>query len=589
MKALTDNVVPYIPESAPFSPAQRGWLNGYLAGLCSRDGIESPFVSPESGATGKNEKFLILYGSQTGNAESAAKQLAKKLKKSRPDIQLMSLDEFDPSQVPEPVTLAILTSTYGDGEPPDNAATFVSRLTSDEDYSAHNIKFSVFGFGDSNYPDFNACARTIDEWFVKRGSTRIHPPVFADVDFESGLESWQSEIINLVLSSGQPAAGFGSAVVTDTGGETSEDTQVFSRKNPFMAKVLENYNLNNPLSSKQTHHLSLGIDPDRLPYQPGDALGVIPGNASHEVQNILEMSRLDGAESVQTPDGREMTLEQALTGYFDIHNLRKECVTALAKLDRNGPWNDRLAAYNNLRLSELLELTKVIIPTGNYLTSLLKPIQPRLYSISSSPLAHNGEVHVTAGVVIYQYEDFHRKGLCSNYLKELEAGKSVNVYIHENKIFKLPADQSRDIIMIGPGTGIAPFRGFLHHRMHSGSPGRNWLFFGDQRLDHDFLYQTELNGFLESGFLTRLDTAFSRDQHEKIYVQNRMRENAAELIDWLESGACLYVCGDAKRMAKDVESALIDIVAAVLAKSPDQALEYINTLKQQNRYLRDVY
>ena len=590
MMAITENIVPYIPESAPFTPAQRGWLNGYLAGLCnsSAPGIYDGGQKADT-KTKSLDNIFVLFGSQTGNAESAAKKFSKKLKTDFPQTSLMSLDDYKFPAQSDPVILLILTSTYGEGEPPDNAINFVATLKSDDNLRCENIKYSIFGFGDSSYPDFNACAKFIDETLASKGGVRLCPSVFSDVEFESELEAWKLQVSDIITKPSKISSGVPSVDSNLNNTRATDEPIEISKKNPYTATVIENYNLNNSLSAKQTQHVSLEIDMDMLPYQTGDALGVIPQNCPDEIRKILDLAKLSPEEEVVIHEGEKSPLQKALTEYYDIHNLRKECISALEKLDRDGPWIQRYPSINEMRLVEILELTGIVIPTGNYLTSVLKPIQPRLYSISSSPDAHKGQVHVTVGVVSYNYENYTRKGLCSNYLKGLEVGKSTSVYIHANSQFKLPDDPSRDLIMIGPGTGIAPFRGFLHHRRHSAATGKNWLFFGDQKAEFDFLYKDEIMEFLESGHLTKLCTAFSRDQAEKIYVQNRIKENASELVEWIESGAYIYVCGDASRMAKDVECALLEVIGSVLGKSPDESDNYLKSLKSEKRYLRDVY
>lgn len=380
--------------------------------------------------------------------------------------------------------------------------------------------------------------------------------------------------------------------------KVDKDPQCFGKKNPFPAEILNNYNLNGEGSAKQTHHIELSLDGSDLEYEVGDSLGVYPLNPSETVDEILKALPFNTKEDVPLPDGREAPLREALIQYYDIRKLTKPLLQTwqqrsgspmLRAIVQSG---DKEAMDEFIWGRELIDLVRdypADFVDGEEFVSILKKLQPRLYSIASSPNAHPGEVHLTVGVVRYQSHYRDRGGVCSTFLSDRSGGLKPGVFVHHNKAFRLPENTAANVIMVGPGTGIAPFRAFLEERKVSGAKGQNWLFFGDQHEASDFIYQVELDAMQKDGSLNRLDTAFSRDQSEKIYVQNRMEQNGAELWKWLESGAYFYVCGDASRMAKDVDAALHTIARQHGGLSEDQAADYIKQLRKEKRYSRDVY
>ncbi|MEM9160457.1 MAG: flavodoxin domain-containing protein [Verrucomicrobiota bacterium] len=567
--------VPYIPDNAPFTTEQKAWLNGFLAGM---------FSSQDAGqSTGvvESKPVSILWGSQTGNSEGLARKVSKTLGAKGFAPTVYDIGEYDHSKLAEESLLLMVTSTFGDGEPPDNAAEFHEWILSDEAPQLEKLKYSVLALGDTNYPEFCKCGIDFDERFKALGATPIVPRVDCDVDYDDDFEAW--------LKAVEEAAGA-------TGGDDSveegpPDAPEYGKKNPFPAKLLKSLNLNGEESAKETQHIEISLEGSGFTYEPGDALAVVPSNDAGYVEDLIKAAGFSGSEEV---DGA--SLREALTDKYDVTNLTLKGLKAYAafsgseKLAALAEDKDAFKDYSwGRQFIDLLTEAPASFEKPEDLLGLLGKLAPRLYSISSSPRAHENEVHVTVGVVKYDAHGRARKGVCSNYLAEHSGESPVRIFFHHTKTFKLPEDSDTPIIMVGPGTGIAPFRAFLEERAAVGGKGKNWLFFGDQHAASDFLYQGELGEYLKSGVLTRLDTAFSRDQAEKIYVQTRMIEQGEELWSWLSEGGCFYVCGDASRMAKDVDKALHKVVETHGGMSEAEAADYVNAMKKEKRYLRDVY
>jgi sulfite reductase (NADPH) flavoprotein alpha-component len=546
---------PTLPETAPFTPEQRAWLNGYLAGLLSADKLVVPGAKePAATAT---IPLLFLYGSQTGTAEALAGRLAKEAKKHGFASRAMSMEDHAKINFAEEKRIAIITSTYGDGEMPDNAQAFWEKLKSDSAPRLDHCEFSVLALGDSNYAQFCQAGKNFDARLEELGAKRVQARVDCEVDYEDNAKLWFEGL--MVGLSSTAAEKIGAATPTPGVAVEEKATPVgFSKKNPFPARLKTNLKLNGEGSAKDTRHFEIVLEGSGLTYEVGDALGVMPTNCGEFVQEILDAAGFDGEQAVMAPSGKEKPLRLALMTEFDL----KPFITEL-------PAKGISAAD---------------------LAGRLKKMQPRLYSISSSPKAHPGEVHLTVGVVRFEVGGKPRKGVCSTFLADrVTEGVPVPVFVHASPSFKIPKDPDAPMIMVGPGTGIAPFRAFLEERQALGAKGRNWLFFGDQRAATDFLYREQLEGWQKDGFLSRLDVAFSRDQAEKVYVQNRMIEHAGELWAWLEAGGYFYVCGDAARMAKDVDAALHKVCEIAGKLDAEGALAYVKNLKTQKRYCRDVY
>ncbi len=574
------HTVPLIPDNAPFSPEQRAWLNGFFAGLFSRGPAAGSAASPAAAAPAL-VPLTILYGSQTGTAESLAKRAAKEAGKRNFAATILDMAQTDLAKLAGEKNVLVITSTYGDGEPPDNAKALHTALGTASGDALKNVRFSVCGLGDTNYTQFNQCAKDLDARLEKLAAVRICERADCDLDYDTKFTAWLSAALAAFGTEVSAAPASSAAVV-----EAPEEPSGYTRQNPFPALVLTSRNLNAPGSAKQVHHVEFDLTGSGLTYEAGDALGVYAHNCPEHVAEILAALGCDGEEAVPAPDGSSLPLRRALTEFYDLG----KPTTELLKLVP-------VAAGKAVRDTAPLHVIDVLvaaagakIPAVEFVKAL-KKLQPRLYSISSSPQAHTGQVHLTVGAVRYEKDGRARKGVCSTFLAErAKPGETrIGVFVHSNKAFRPPAEASRPMIMVGPGTGIAPFRAFLHHRQATGAAGKNWLFFGDQRAATDFLYQEELTALMKAGVLTRLDTAFSRDQAEKVYVQSRMLEHAAELFAWLEEGAHFYVCGDASRMAKDVDAALHKVVEVAGKRTSEQAAEYVQALKSAKRYARDVY
>lgn len=574
---------PFIPETAPFNDDQRAWLNGFLAGLYSSD--DATGGAAPAAAT----PVTILFGSQTGTCETLCKKAAKQLKAANCDPKVIDLGDFTPEDLKSVEHVLLITSTYGEGEPPDNAQSFHAALMADGAPSLEGVNFSVLGLGDSSYPDYCQCSKEFDARFEALGATRVAPMIECDGDPDDGFAEWIASLQSVLGE-----AGATPAPVEDD--EADSDEPQYTKKNPFAAKLLKTENLNKEASSKVTHHVEISLEGSGIEYEVGDALGVFPENNVKLVDEIIEAAGFTPDELTPVPHGADEQLFDALRFHYDVSVLTGPFLVACSRLTKNAELQEivadeaKLKEYINGRgLVDPIVDFEVRFPTTEYLIASLKALNPRLYSISSSPKAHPGEVHLTVGKVTYDMHGRKRMGVCSTYLADHDLGRPVKVYMHSNKAFRLAENDDAPAIMIGPGTGIAPFRAFLEEREVRGAKGKNWLLFGDQHQATDFLYEEQITGWQKSGLLTRFDTAFSRDQVEKIYVQNRIVEHAEEFFAWLEEGGFIYICGDASRMAKDVDAAIHKAVEVAGGKTEDEAKAYVEALKKAKRYLRDVY
>ncbi len=562
-----------LPEDAPFSPEQREWLNGYLTGLLA------PFAGgAEQAPTGI--PITIAWGSQTGTSEGLAKKFAKAATKAGLQPSIVDLGEFDPASLTTLEHLIIITSTYGDGEAPDNAQNFHNFLHSDAAPKLENLNYAVLSLGDSSYPDFCQCGIDFDLALQKLGAKPIVARVDLDVEYDDDYASWTSALLG-ELSSVEVASD-----------DDDEDTG-YNKKNPFTAEVLQLENLNAEESARSTTHVEISLKDSGLTYEAGDALGVYPINDSQLVDDLIDALGFDASEEI---DGKP--LSQLLSEDYEIRNITLPLAKAWAEASASESLstlttaNDRAALSDYLWGREIIDLVKehpISFASPADFLAMLKPLAARLYSIASSPKAHEDEVHLTVGVVKYDSLGRERKGVCSTYFSERTDKAQPRVFVHSNKAFRPPADPTVPMIMVGPGTGIAPFRAFLEEREATQATGKNWLFFGNPHVAQDFLYQDQLQQLQKDGYLHQLSTAFSRDQEEKIYVQDKMIEHGADLYQWLSEGGHFYVCGDASRMAKDVDKALHQVIETHGKMSAEEAAEYVNMLKADKRYGRDVY
>lgn len=602
--------IPYIPETAPFTSEQRAYLNGFIAGLFSRVPVSVEGCAPQA-ATKQAKPLAVLYGSQTGTAEGLARRVCKAAAQKGFAPVVYEMAHYPREQLSRAKNLALLTSTYGDGEPPDNAKAFWDYLNDAHAPKLSGVQFSVLALGDSNYPKFCECGKQFDLRLEQLGATRVRQRVDCDVDYEEGFRQWLESVLAAMdsASAGGTASGeLLKPVIEEVslGAATSQSSAQragvanrYDREHPFPAALVANIRLTGPGSAKETRHFEIAVDSSEIEYEPGDALGILPSNCPELVEQILGAIGASGDEPVPGPSGAEVSVRDALLSNYDITKVSRPFLEALAvrsrdqtlekllRPDANGEvakflWGrdmlDLLTAYSNAKFSAL------------ELVNLLKKLQPRLYSISSSPKANPGQVHLSVGVVRYEAFGRRRKGVCSTFLADRRSPQDpLRGFVHTSRHFRLPPDGDRPLIMVGPGTGIAPFRAFLQERRAVGAKGKTWLFFGDQRAASDFLYRDELEAMRREGTLTRMDTAFSRDQQEKIYVQHRLVERAKDVYAWLQDGAHFYVCGDANRMAKDVDAALHQVIEIAGGCAAQQAAEYVCELKKQHRYERDVY
>lgn len=591
-----------LPEHAPFpsdqrraldlhlaglDPVQRAWLSGFLA-ASGAPAAAAPLAPVSAG------KLTVLYGTESGNSEILADRAVKAAKKKGFQAVMKNMSDISPGDLAKVSNLLVIVSTWGDGEPPETATAFYKEFMTAET-SLANLRFSVCALGDTSYEKFCQIGKDVDARLEKLGATRVLDRVDCDLDFEEPYAAWlQGALTALAPATVLPAAlaSVGETAVAAGGVE-------FGKKNPFPSEVLDSVVLNGEGTAKETLHLEFSLASSGLSYEPGDALAVLPVNAPDMVKAVIGAAKLTGNEEVEVKNVGRKLLADALREDYDITGLSRAVLTKLAAVTGSVSLaellgedaKERLKDYNHGR--EIVDALVDFAPTGvsaEALVSILRKLPPRLYSIASSPLAHPDEVHLTVAAVRYQTHGRERKGVCSTYLADLvKTGDAVQIFVQPNKNFRLPADSATPVIMVGPGTGVAPFRAFVEHRAALGGSGKNWLFFGDQHYTYDFLYQLEWQDHLKSGTLSRLDVAFSRDQPEKVYVQDRMLEQAKDLYAWLEDGAHFYVCGDANRMAHDVHEALISIVENQAGISREAAEAYVEDLKKSKRYQRDVY
>ncbi|HVZ64449.1 MAG TPA: sulfite reductase subunit alpha [Lacunisphaera sp.] len=594
MTVSASQTVPLLPETAPFTPEQRAWLNGFLAGLFSR-GPVAPVAGSEqlrTPAVAPLQPLTILFGSQTGTAEALAKRAAKEAGKRGFAASIMDLAGFTTAMLAQEQNVLLITSTYGDGEPPDNAKALHAALATDgggvPPPRLEQLRYSVCALGDTNYVQFCQCGKDFDERLARLGATRVAPRIDCDLDYEAKFTGWLASALAALSTTIVGGAPRPDSIHESRDKPAPTAETVFTRQNPFPARVTAVRCLNAPGSAKEVNHVELSLDGSGLAYEAGDALGVMPQNCPELVDELLATLGCDGEEAVPVPEGGTTSLRHALTACYDIE---KPSTDFIARYAAPAPAGGGTAITTTVRhvIDVLLARPETRLAPADFVRFLRK-LQPRLYSIASSPKAHPGLVQLTVGAVRYEAHGRARKGVCSTFLGDrCPAGSTARVFVHSNSGFRPPASGDTAMIMVGPGTGIAPFRAFLEERHATKATGKNWLFFGDQHAATDFLYRDELLALQAAGVLTRLDTAFSRDQPEKIYVQQRMLEHAAELFAWLEAGAHFYVCGDAGRMAKDVDAALHRVIEAAGGRTPAEAAEYVASLKKARRYQRDVY
>jgi sulfite reductase (NADPH) flavoprotein alpha-component len=553
------------------------WLSGYLAGVVANPGNGQPAISglaaavaaqePEAPATPAVNKITIAYGTETGNSKKLATDFAAKAKKKGINAKVVGLEQYRLTDLPKEEYFFTVISTQGDGEPPASAKKFYDHIHKGGMQLAQ-LKYSVLALGDTSYPLFCKAGEDVDQQLQNMGGQRIVSLQKCDTDYETEAGNWFDQVLQKLLSSTAPAAG--APAIT---------TRKHIGKKTYAGTVLSNINLNDIGSGKQTHHLEIAAQAD---YQPGDSIGITPENPREIVEAIISLTGIDPLRKITHRD-EEYTVTDLLRKKLNIVFLPERVVKKYAAIVRQDIPETRIGLLDLLKIYPVKDTTQFQEVIG-----ILEPTAPRLYSISSSPEAHGGEIHITVAKDTFVVNGETKHGLCSDTLSQLSPDQTLEFYVHRNAQFKLPA-HDKDVIMIGPGTGIAPFRSFLAERDATGAGGRNWLFFGDQHFTTDFLYQTEIQSWIDTGVLTRINTAFSRDQQEKVYVQHKMYRHAAELFTWLEAGAYVYICGAKEPMSVDVENALLTIIQQQGKKNAAQAESYLDELKEAGRYVKDVY
>lgn len=575
------------------------WLNGYLSAvqLHGRTAEAPSIMVEEVEATiemnqAKPQEAMILYGSQTGSAQGVANKLKNALETRGILTSIEAMSDFKTNNLKKLSNLFIVTSTHGEGEPPDNAISFHNFIYGKRAPKLDDLSYSVLSLGDSSYEFFCKTGIDFDEQLEKLGGKRIVPRVDCDLDYDDQVASWIEHVVKALAVEPVTQASANTQPVV----EAVTEAQNYNKNNPFYAEVLESINLNGRGSAKHTRHLELSIEGSGMTYIPGDSLGIIPENDENLVTALLLSLGFEGTEEVTFKD-QTFTLQHALQTKLEITVLSKPLLKKLASFTPNAELQELLTTEDKVKDfiygRDLLDFVQAFGPfdwTAQQLVDQLRKIPVRLYSIASSQKANGEEVHVTIAKVFYEVDERERIGVASGQVADrIEIGDKLPVYIHGNPNFRLPENLSTPIVMIGAGTGIAPYRAFLEELAEEDVDGKAWLFFGDQHFVTDFLYQTELQRWLKDGTLMNLTLAFSRDTAEKIYVQHRLLENASEIYRWMEEGAIFYVCGDKTRMAADVDQALHQIVMQQGAKTEEEATAYIASLKKQKRYQRDVY
>ncbi|MCG7490602.1 assimilatory sulfite reductase (NADPH) flavoprotein subunit [Vibrio sp. Of14-4] len=584
--------------TSELSPQQLAWVSGYFWGLSQAQSPALTQGAPNAQmvlAAKPAGKLSIIFASQTGNAKGVAETLEQEARAQGIAVDLFDASDYKGKQLAKETHVIIVASTNGEGEAPDNAIELHEFLQSKKAPKLPNLQYGVIALGDSSYEFFCQTGKDFDAYLSKLGATAFIERLDCDVDYEADAASWRKQALDKVKQDLATTNSEADVVQLPLGQTASQSPSPYNKIHPFAATLLTNQKITGRDSGKDVRHIEIDLEGSGLSYQPGDALGVWYENSSELASAILTKVGLSGVESIEL-DGESLSIHSALVSHFEITAANPQFVTKFAQASASQKLlkliedKDKLREYaNQTQILDVLSEKKTQM-SASELASLLRRLTPRLYSIASSQSEVEQEVHLTVGLLEYQQGDEQRFGGASSFLsRRLDEGSQVKVFVEHNNSFKLPADDNTPIIMIGPGTGIAPFRSFIQERDARGASGKNWLFFGDRTFTQDFLYQAEWQKYLKSGKLNRLDVAFSRDQGEKVYVQHRILEKGDEVWRWLEQGAYIYVCGDATRMAKDVHQALIHVVEQHGKQSRDDAEEFINQLRKEKRYQRDVY
>ncbi len=572
------------------NPIQQAWVSGYLAAAAQLSGQATTPLSQSN----ESAVLTILYGSQTGNAKAVATKVKAAAEQQGIAVKLTDIGSYKTTALAKEKYLLIVTSTYGEGEPPESAVAFHKFLFSKKAPKLDGLKYAVLGLGDTSYEFFCKTAIDFDEQLAALGAKRLHTRADLDVDYAAQAASWTETAVLAFAPELKQTAGSAQVIAWPGATASAGHDSAYTKETPYQAELLVNQKITGRDSTKDVRHIEISLAESGITYQPGDALGVYFLNDDTAVEAILTATGLDGSTEVQLT-GQTLALKTALIEQLELTQSYPSFVEKYAQATANNELlelvKDKAALRQYLDSRQTLDviLQNPAPLTAQQLVDALRKQQPRLYSIASSQAEVGDEVHLTVGVVRYDaFGETHLGGASGFLAERLEEGAQLKVFVEHNDNFRLP-DHETPVIMIGPGTGIAPFRAFLQERDQAGATGQNWLFFGNPHFTQDFLYQVELQDYLKRGVLSKLDVAFSRDQAQKIYVQDKLRLKAEEIWTWLQQGAYLYICGDGNKMAKDVHQALLDIAQQQGGFSAEQAEQYFDDLRQAKRYQKDVY
>jgi len=567
------------------------WVSGYVAGLLAQDETAQPAIAQV--IKYPSNTMTILYGSQTGNGRTIAEELRQSAVSHGFAANLLSLADYKSANIKRETLISLIVSTHGEGDPPDDAELFHEYLLSNKVAQLKKLKYSVFALGDSSYVNFCQIGKELDSRLNELGAERFVPTVECDLDYDVAVENWTNDVLKVLpdVLDGAPN------VPRIPWLHAVQSPVAYNKKRPFKAEVLTNQKITGAKSTKDVRHIELSLEGSGLIYEPGDSLAIITKNPPQLIEELLNVLSFSGDEEIRI-QGSAFTIRNALRTKLEITALNLEFLKTYAELANSQDLRDLLRPNHQVELSNFLETRQIIDVVREYTALIsvtgfaasLRKLMPRSYSIASSLLANPDEVHLTVASVNYQAFDREHWGAASTMLvDQIVEGDKISVFVESNPRFRLPVDGQTPLIMIGPGTGIAPFRAFVEQRTELGETGKNWLFFGDRSFHNDFLYQLEWQRFLKHGTLHRLDVAFSRDQIDKIYVQHRIEEHGEKLYEWLQQGAVIYVCGDAKHMANDVHDALVNVLVVHGRHDTASAESYLKDLRRADRYQRDVY
>ncbi|KLT73369.1 sulfite reductase subunit alpha [Neisseria arctica] len=582
-------------QLAALSPTQLAWLSGYCWAQSQGVAQTVAFSENFSADAAPARRITILSASQTGNARRVASDLLIKLETSGLDVRLIGAADFKSKNLPEEDILLLVTSTQGEGEPPEEAVPLYKFLFGKKAPDLSKLSFAVLGLGDTSYPNFCQAGKDFDNQLSKLGAKRLAERVDCDLDYDTQANAWIEQISTTISELCRQNTA-NNAPQSSTSQTHSPPAQLYTKEQPFTASLSVRQKITARTAEKDVEHIEIDLSGSGIRYKAGDALGIWPVNNSTLVDEILSLHQLNGSETVKLPSGSETDIRNALTHHADITQNTPALVTQYALLS-----NDEVLKQTVENAEALDVYLAATPPVGVFsdhpnpldaetLFNLFRPQTPRLYSIASCQEEVGEEVHLTVGVVRFEHHGHSYTGAASGFLgNTLAEGDTVRVFVEPNPHFRLPENGGTPIIMIGAGTGVAPFRAFMQQREANGDTGKNWLIFGNQKFTDDFLYQSEWLQYRKNGLLSRADLAWSRQGSEKVYVQHKLATAAEEIWSWLQEGAHIYVCGDASRMARDVENTLLDIIATQGNMDQDDAEEYLNNLREEKRYQRDVY